>query len=114
MSSGLVSRPHSRGHDAASCSDLALCEGFRVESPDGYVGVVDTLRYTPSTKWDRPSGLAVQAGRSSEMLLIIPLAEVECVYLTERRVVLRPSPRIAATERASTNGHANGNGRVAR
>jgi hypothetical protein len=89
---------------AAPSPDLALCEGFRVESPDGYVGVVEALRYTPSSRWDRPSGLVVQAGRSSEMLLIVPLAEIECVYLTERRVVLRPSPEIAATERASANG----------
>jgi hypothetical protein len=106
MSSGQVSGPYSRAYDAASPSSLALCEGFRVESPDGYVGVVEALRYRPSTRWDHPSELLVHAGRSSEMLLIIPLAEVENIYLSERRVVIRPSPRIAATERVTAAGGA--------
>jgi hypothetical protein len=86
--------------------DLARCEGFRVDSSDGYVGVVEALRYSPSTRWDHPGELAVYAGRSSETLLIIPLAEVEEVCFAERRVVLRPSPRIAATERVRGAAHA--------
>lgn len=106
MSSAEFLGPSFRGRDAAQLPALARCEGFRVESADGYVGVVEALRYAPSTKWDRPSELAVRptdlavhAGRSSKTLLIIPLAEIEEVFVTERRVVLRPSPRIAATER---------------
>jgi hypothetical protein len=83
----------------ASLPALARCEGFRVDSRDGYVGVVDALRYSPSTRWDHPSELAVYAGRASATLLIIPSSEVEGVCLAERRVLLRPSPKIAATER---------------
>jgi hypothetical protein len=93
-----AARTTSQRH-AAPPAAPARCEGFRVESPDGYVGVVEAVRYSPSTRWDHPSELAVCAGRSSETLLIIPWAEVERVCLAERRVVLRPSPRIAATER---------------
>jgi hypothetical protein len=78
---------------------LARCEGFRVDSRDGYVGVVEALRYSPSTRWDHPSELAVYAGRSSDTLLIIPSSEVEGICLAERRVLLRPSPKITATER---------------
>jgi hypothetical protein len=85
--------------NTASLPALARCEGFRVDSRDGYVGVVDALRYSPSTRWDHPSELAVYAGRSSATLLIIPSSEVEGVCLAERRVLLRPSPKIAATER---------------
>jgi len=88
----------SQGSQAAA-SDLALCEGFRVECPDGYVGAVDALRYEPSARWDFPSALVVHAGRASEMLLVIPLAEVDSVSFAERRVILRASPRITATER---------------
>lgn len=102
MSSSQVATPRSRGDDAGSSLDvLSLCEGFRVESPDGRVGVVSALRYAPSARWDHPTALAVRAGRSSNMLLIVPAAEVESVFLAERRIVLRPSPRIAATERVT-------------
>jgi hypothetical protein len=77
---------------------LAQCEGFRVDSQDGYVGVVQALRYSPSTRWDHPSELAVHAGRSRAQL-IIPSSEVEGIFLAERRVLLRSSPEITATER---------------
>src|SRR5829696_893894 len=83
-----AARTTSQRH-AAPPAAPARCEGFRVESPDGYVGVVEAVRYSPSTRWDHPSELAVYAGRSSETLLIIPWAEVERVCLAERRVVLR-------------------------
>jgi hypothetical protein len=83
----------------ASLPALARCEGFRVDSRDGYVGVVEALRYSPSTRWDHPSELAVYAGRSRGTLLIIPSSEVEGICLAERRVLLRPSPEITATER---------------
>jgi hypothetical protein len=65
---------------------------------------VDTLRHAPSTRWDRPAALAVHAGRSGDVLLIVPVAEVVCVVPEERRVVLRPSPRITGTERATASG----------
>lgn len=75
-----------------------------VDSSECHVGVVDTLRYTPSTRWDRPTALAVHAGRSGDVLLIVPVAEIERVVLEERRVILHPSPRITATERATASG----------
>jgi hypothetical protein len=87
--------------EAALRPALASCKGFRVESSDGYVGVVAAARYAPSTRWDHPIELAVYAGRSSRTLLIIPVAEVEEVSFAERRVVLLPSPKIVATERLS-------------
>jgi len=100
-----VSTPYQPGQEASSSLlGLARSEGFRVESPDGYVGVVEALRFAPSSASDHPSELAVHAGRSSETLLIIPRAEVDSVDVLEQRVVLRPSPRIAATERMTPPG----------
>jgi hypothetical protein len=101
MRSRQIAGSFSSERDVASSSELAHCAGFRVESSDGYVGVVQALRYAPSTRWDRPSELAVYAGRLNEMLLIISSAEVEGVSLADRRVVLRASPRVTATERVS-------------
>jgi hypothetical protein len=101
LSSRQIAGSISPEHEVASSSELAVCAGFRVESSDGYVGVVQALRYAPSTRWDRPSELAVYAGRLNETLLIISSAEVKGVSLADRRVVLRSSPRVTATERVS-------------
>jgi hypothetical protein len=103
MSGSEVSRLDSQRPDVASWGEvLPLCEGFRVESSDGRVGVVSSLRYAPSARRDFPSWLGVRAGRSSDMLLIVPVAEIEGVFLAEGRIVLRPSPQIEATERVSS------------
>jgi hypothetical protein len=99
MSRGQVGSPYLPGREAATPPDVAHCEGFRVQSPDGLVGVLGAVRSAPSTSSDRADELAVHAGRSSEMLLLIPVGEVLSVHVVERLVVLGPSPRIAATER---------------
>lgn len=103
MNGAQMERSRSRDTGASSLEGLALCEGFMVDSSECHVGVVDTLRYAPSTRWDRPTALAVHAGRSGDVLLIVPVAEVERVVPEERRVVLRPSPRITGTERATAS-----------
>jgi hypothetical protein len=114
MSGGQVSSPRSGGLRASSWLEvLPLCDGFRVESSDGGIGVVSALHYAPSTRWDAPNALTVRAGRSSNMLLVVPVTEIESVFLAERRIVLRASPRIEAAKRvptrrralASQNGH---------
>jgi hypothetical protein len=113
MSRREVARLDPRRPDVSWLEALPLCDGFRVESSDGRLGVVTALRYAPSARWDSPSWLAVRAGRSSDMLLIVSVAEIESVFLAERRIVLRSSPRIEATERVrgrrrtggSENGH---------
>lgn len=100
MSIDQSSRRRFESYEAASpLDDLSQCEGFKVESPHGYVGVVNSVRYAPSARWDRPSALAVRAGHSSELLLIVQADQIDSVSLEERLIVLRPSPRIAATER---------------
>lgn len=98
--SSQAARTSSRKEPALAL-DLARCEGFRVESTNGYVGVVESLRYSPSTRWDHPSELVVYAGRGNDLLLIIPAAEAESVSFADRRVVVRPSPKVVRTERVS-------------
>jgi hypothetical protein len=102
MNSAQTARLRSRDADADSLFEgLALSEGFMVDASGSHIGVVNALRYEPSARGDRPNALAVHAGRSSETLLIVPVAEVESVFPAERRVVLRPSPRIVATEQVT-------------
>jgi hypothetical protein len=79
---------------------VARCAGFGVVSPEGRIGTVEEVRYGPSRRWDSPTELAVQAGRSGQLRLIVPVEEVAAVELENRVVVLRSSPRIVSTENA--------------
>ena len=69
---------------------LHRCEGFRVDSPGGRVGVVAELRFGSSAV--RPDALVVRPGLLGRLLLI-PVEQVAEVVPRERRVVLRASPR---------------------
>ncbi|HEV3408198.1 MAG TPA: hypothetical protein VG079_05880 [Gaiellaceae bacterium] len=77
-----------------------MCEGFHVESSDRRVGVVNAVRYMPGARSDAPSWLVVRVG-ASDMLLIVPVAEVASVFLAERRIVLRSPAATEAGERVS-------------
>ncbi len=76
---------------------LRRCEGFRVDSPQGRVGVVEEVRY--ASRFDRPDVIAVRAGRLGRLLLIVPVGEIAEILPNEERIVLRRSPRPTATER---------------
>jgi hypothetical protein len=84
---------------AASNRDywLQRCEGFRVDSPDGRVGFVEEVRY--ASRSDRPDVIVVRAGLLGRLLLIVPVGEIAEIFPREKRMVLRRSPRPAATER---------------
>jgi hypothetical protein len=90
-------RPRPSG--AASDVDywLRRCDGFRVDSPEGRVGVVEEVRY--ASRCDRPDVLAVRAGLLGRLLLIVPVAEVAWILPGKEQVVLYGSPRPTATER---------------
>jgi hypothetical protein len=66
---------------------LCRCQGFRVSSPAGPVGVVEELRFL--SRVDRPDALAARAGRR---LLIVPVEEVADLIPGEQRIVLRSAP----------------------
>jgi hypothetical protein len=72
---------------------LCRCEGFRVDSPTGKVGLVEGLRY--QSRIDQPDALEVRAGWLGRKLLLIPVEDVDQIFVEEGRLVLRmqPAPR---------------------
>lgn len=79
---------------------LCRCEGFTVESPTGRTGVVDGVRFL--SRVDQPDFLEVRAGLFRRRLLLVPAEEVEGIFSTEKRLVLRSTPRVASTPRGRT------------
>jgi hypothetical protein len=71
-------------------ASLARTEGFRVESPSGFVGVVDGLRFL--TRIDQPDLLEVRSGRFGRDVMLIPVEAVEEVVPAEQRLVIRTTP----------------------
>ena len=76
---------------------LRRCDGFRVHSPEGRVGVVEEVRY--ASRCDRPDVIAVRAGLLGRLLLIVPVAAIAEILPREERIVLHGSPRATAPER---------------
>jgi hypothetical protein len=71
---------------------LHRCEGFRVESPEGEVGIVTGLRFDSSIE---PELLEVRTGILGRRVLLIPVDRVEEIVPKEKRVVL--SGRVRAS-----------------
>jgi hypothetical protein len=69
---------------------LCRCEGFRVDSPGGRVGVVEEVHF--HSRIDRPDALAVRTGFLGRPLLI-PVDDVAEVSFREERVVLVRAPQ---------------------
>jgi len=76
---------------------LCRCEGFAVESPTGRTGVVKGVRFL--SRVDQPDLLEVRAGLFARRLLLIPADEVEDIFATEQRLVLRSTPRVPSALR---------------
>jgi hypothetical protein len=76
---------------------LCRCEGFAVESPTGRTGVVDGVRFL--SRVDQPDLLEVRAGLFRRRLLLVPAEEVEGIFSSEKRLVLRSTPRVPRTQR---------------
>jgi hypothetical protein len=70
---------------------LRRCEGFRVDSPDGRVGVVEEVRYV--SRSDRPDVIVVRAGLFGRLRLLVPVGEIAKIVPDEERVALRRPPR---------------------
>lgn len=78
---------------------LAHCEGYRVDSPGGRVGLVEEVRRVDGD--ERPESLAVLAGMYGRRRLLIPVSEIDAIVPYEQRVFLRPSASIAGTARVA-------------
>ena len=66
-------------------ASLSKCLGFRVETHQGTLGVVEELRSDD----DRAYDLVVRAGKQGARLLILPVDDVAEIVAGERRVILR-------------------------
>jgi hypothetical protein len=83
--------PGGRSTDGAKSREWLLhCEGFRVEGPDGFVGIVVGVEYEFSARWDRPSGLAVRAATGGS--LTVPIETVTEVSEVEGTVLVKRLP----------------------
>lgn len=91
-----MSRSRDRSKAVFDANALGSCEDFLVDSPAGRVGYVAEVRYASAGE---PQALAVRAGRASNRLLIIPVSQLAALFVSRRRVLLRSSPHITATER---------------
>ena len=69
---------------------LCRCEGFRVDSPAGRVGVVVGAQFR--SRHDRPDVLAVRSG-PFRRLLLVPVEEVAELAPREERIVLVHAPQ---------------------
>lgn len=69
---------------------LARSEGFRVDSPSGFVGFVEGLRFV--SRIDQPDLLEVRSRRFGRGVMLIPIEAVEEVVPAEQRLVIRTSP----------------------
>jgi hypothetical protein len=65
---------------------LCRCEGFRVDSPDGRVGLVEAVMFR--VRPDEPDALIVRAGMLGRKLVIVPIEDVENVLPRRQRVLL--------------------------
>jgi hypothetical protein len=66
---------------------LCRCEGFRVDAPNGRLGLVEAVRF--GTRLDRPDELLVRRGLFGNHTLVVPVSEVEEVVPRQQRLVLR-------------------------
>ena len=73
---------------------LGRCVGYRVDSPGGRVGLVESLRF--DSRADRPDFLVVRTRSVRPRFLAVPVDDVEEIVPAERRLTLRtaakPSP----------------------
>jgi hypothetical protein len=73
--------------------------GFRVETSQGLLGVVEELRW----HGDRAGDLVVRAGKKGRRLLILPLEDVAEVVPGERRVILNVAFHLTTSEGLSAD-----------
>lgn len=75
---------------------LGHCEGFRVDSSAGRVGLVEEVVFGGHR--DRPDALVVRAGVLGRRLVLVPVEEVEGIRPRKERVLLRSSWRPSGSD----------------
>jgi len=67
---------------------LRHCEGFRVDSGAGRLGVVESVG--PGARADRPDVVAVRSGGLRPRTTIVSVGDIVEVRPAERRLIIRP------------------------
>jgi hypothetical protein len=70
---------------------LGHCEGFRVDSPEGRLGIVEAVL---TDEDDEPTALVVREGLFALRTVYVPIADVAEVQPRGERVVLRVLPEL--------------------
>jgi hypothetical protein len=92
------------GEPTATLADLLgprfywLCrsEGFRVDSPEGRLGLVEAVMFR--VRPDEPDALIVRAGVLGRRLVIVPIEDVADVLPRRERVVLKRVPDLGGAD----------------
>lgn len=69
---------------------LRRCHGFRVDSAEGRVGIVEDVLY--GVEHDRASALVVRTGLLRQRREVVPVEEVDGIDPRLERVILRARP----------------------
>jgi hypothetical protein len=72
---------------------LCRCEGFRVDTATGRVGVVAGVRFR--SRLDRPDELLIRGGVLGRRTLVVPVSDVETIVPQQQRLVLSRVPKQA-------------------
>ena len=72
---------------------LCRCEGFRVDTATGRVGVVAGVRFR--SRLDRPDELLIRGGVLGRRTLVVPVSDVETILPQQQRLVLSRVPKQA-------------------
>jgi hypothetical protein len=71
---------------------LSRCEGFRVDSPRGRVGIVSELVF--GSRLDQPDALVVRVGLLARRTILISTSEVAEIVPSEKRLRLEDQPAL--------------------
>ena len=77
---------------------LIRCIGFRVDSSDGVLGILEEVR---DIRGGDDGELVVRAGKRGALLLVVPTRDVTSVLPTQHRVVLRSRFDVVSSEELS-------------
>jgi hypothetical protein len=67
---------------------LCRCEGFRVDSDRGRLGIVEEVRF--ASRVDRPDWLALRSGFFARNLRVVPVDAVAAIYPREGLILITP------------------------
>ena len=66
---------------------LHRCEGFRVDSPGGRLGIVEELRFRSNA--ERPDSLVIRTDWLRRRLIVVPIEQADEILPRQNRIILR-------------------------